>query len=413
MINNIDAALRHLAREDSGRVVALLARRFSDLDLADDAVQDALIEAADRWPTRGIPQNPAGWLHQVARRKAIDRLRRDDVQRRRVALNAPDLVLADEESSGSSLINDGGFDPGDERLRLLLLCCHPALDIDAQVALTLRLVSGLTTEEIASAFLVPTPTLAQRVSRAKRKIRTANIPMSLPASIDERLEAVRSVVYLMFNEGYLTHSPTAPAQRIDLCDEAVRLTRLIVRLASDQSESHGLLALLLLTHARRDARVDGSHLVLLDDQDRSLWRSDEIAQGNEALRSALELMQPGPFQLQAVIASHHSNASTPAHTDWSKIVALYDQLLAMAPSPVVALNRAAAIGMASGPQRGLEAVEAIDGLDDYHLFHATRGELLTRAGRTEAAITALQRASESSPNESERLLLAERLHRLR
>ncbi len=247
MTGVVDSALHHLAREDAGRVVALLAKRFGDLDLADDAVQDALIEAAELWPTRGTPANPAGWLHQVSRRKAIDRLRRDEVRRRRIAANGSDLVelSSAEGTANAPLIDDGGFDPGDERLRLLLLCCHPALELDAQVALTLRLVSGLKTEEIASAFLVPTPTLAQRISRAKRKIRTANILMSLPISLDERLAAVRSVVYLMFNEGYLTRSPTASAQRIDLCDEAVRLTRLIVRLAPDHAESHGLLALLL------------------------------------------------------------------------------------------------------------------------------------------------------------------------
>lgn len=410
--DEVDCALHHLAREDAGRVVALLTRRFGDLDLADDSVQDALIEATQVWRVKGTPSNPAAWLHQVARRKAIDRLRRDDVRRRRIAANAPDLAEPSTDVRAPSLIEDGGFDPGDERLRLLLLCCHPALELDAQVALTLRLVSGLKTEEIASAFLVPTPTLAQRISRAKRKIRSANIPMSLPTSLDDRLGAVRTVVYLMFNEGYLTRSPTAPAQSVDLCDEAVRLMRLVVRLAPEHAESHGLLALVLLTNARRDARFVDGRLVLLDDQDRSLWKYDEIVAGNASVRTAMAMMQPGPFQLQSVIASHHSNARNPAETDWSKIVELYDQLWSMTASPIVALNRAAAVAMANGPRLGLAAVDAIEGLDDYHLFHATRGELLARAGDHEAAIAALKRATEASPNESERLLLAERLARL-
>jgi len=412
MTATVDQSLHHLVREDAGRVVAVLAERFGDLDLADDAVQEALIEAAQTWPRDGTPTNPAGWLHQVAKRKAIDTLRRDDVRRRRIAANAPDILELTTAGDTPSLVDDGGLDPGDERLRLLLLCCHPALELDAQVALTLRLVSGLTTEEIASAFLVPTSTLAQRISRAKRKIRTANIAMTLPESLDERLGAVRTVVYLTFNEGYLTHSPTALAHRVDLCDEAVRLMRLVVLLAPDQAESNGLLSLLLLTHARRDARFDQDRIVLLDDQDRSTWRQGEIAEGNQCLRSALEAMEPGPFQLQAIIASHHSNAASPGATDWQRIVELYDQLMAMVRSPVVALNRAAAVAMASGPQRGLDELETIDGLDDYHLFHATKGELLARSGDTEAAIEALQRASEASPNESERLLLTERLARL-
>ena len=414
MTDSVDAALHHLARDDAGRVVAMLANRFRDLDLADDAVQDALIEATERWPERGVPANPAAWLHQVARRKAIDRLRRDDVRRRRLAAHAPEL--ADDPSDAgpisASLIDDAGFDPGDERLRLLLLCCHPALDVDAQVALTLRLVSGLTTEEIAAAFLVATPTLAQRISRAKRKIRAANIAMNLPSSLDERLGAVCSVIYLMFNEGYLTRSPSAPPQRVDLCDEAVRSAGLVAKLAPDHAESHGLLALLLLTHARRDARFADGRLVLLDDQDRSLWRPTEISAGNDALRSALAKMQPGVFQLQAVIAAHHSNAESPAETDWSRIVDLYDQLLAMTASPVVALNRGAALAMARGPREGLAAVEVISGLEDYHLFHATRGELLARAGDHRAAIAALERATATASNESERRLLNERLARL-
>ncbi len=421
-----DAALVHAARHASGRVVAALVRRFGDLDLADDATQDALIEAAQRWPADGIPDTPEAWLHVVARRKALDRLRRDASTRRRLAVAASELERLDGRSAGTGadidadvasavgdgapLVDDGGIDPGDERLRLLLLCCHPALRRDVQVALTLRLVAGLTTEEIAGAFLVPTATLAQRISRAKHKIRDAGIPMSLPADLGDRLDAVLRVLYLVFNEGYLSRS-AGPAHRVDLCAEAIRLAWITGALAPGRAEPLGLLALMLFVHARRDARFDGDRMILLDEQHRADWHLVEIREANAVLATALGLMQPGPFQVQALIASHHANARTAADTDWVAVVALYDQLHALTPSPVVALNRAAARAMVDGPESGLRALETVEGLDRYHLYHATRGELLARAGDREVAVSAFERALELAANPSERAHLADRIRR--
>ena len=409
----IRAAIEHLARHDAGRVLAAVARRFGDLDRADDAVQEAVIEAATRWPTDGIPTNPAGWLHQVARRKAIDALRRDGSERRRLRSSAPELDTSRDEagstsrdgdvatSGGHIMITDHGLAPGDARLRLVLLCCHPALDLDAQVALTLRLVGGLTTEEIAEAFLAPTPTIAQRITRAKKKIRAAAIPMHLPTGLDgadglsARLRFVHAALYLVFNEGYLSRSGTTGVQRVDLCEEAIRLTELLARLDDSDPETLGLLALMRFVHARRHGRVVGDHLVLLDDQDRTSWKLDEIRTGNDDLRHAFEQRRPGRYQLQAAIASYHSNARTADETDWPRIVALYDQLVALDPTPVVGLNRAVAVAMADGPDAGLRALDALgDGggdrgrLDDFHLAHSTRGELLARTGRHDEAIEA-------------------------
>lgn len=411
-MTTVDDALTDLARNESGRIRSLLVGRFKDLDLADDAVQEALIEASQRWPDDGIPANPAGWLHQVARRKAIDLLRRDDSRRRRLEAAAPEIILddSDEPTANPELINDDvGVEPGDEQLRLTLLCCHPALDLDTQVALTLRLVGGLTTDEIAAAFLVPTPTLAARVTRAKKKIRIANIPMGLPDNIDDRIGAVLAVLYLTFNEGYLSRSGAEAPMRVDLCDEALRLTAVLCGLVPEHAEAQGLYALMRLTHARRHARFNDGELVLLDDQDRTTWELSEIREGNAAMARAMELMQPGLFQMQALIASHHSNARTAADTDWPQIVGLYDQLMSMKPSPVVALNRAAAIAMADGPLSGLKAIESIEGLDDYHLYHATVGELHARAGNTADAVASLQRARDCTQNTAERRHLSERL----
>ncbi len=414
MTDDVDAALTHLARHSSGRILSLLATRFGDVEIADDAVQEAMIEAARRWPVDGIPDNPAGWLHQVSRRKAIDHIRRETSARRRVQAAAPDLLVSDDSpiEVQPMIAEDETVEVDDERLRLILLCCHPALNPDAQVALTLRLVGGLTTEEIAAAFLIPTPTLAQRISRAKKKIRTANIPMSMPEHLDDRLGVVATVLYLAFNEGYLSRSPTAEAMRLDLCEEALRLVELMCGLAPQNAEIHGLLALVRFTHARRNARTDGDELVLLDRQDRTVWYSEEIAAGNEALAKAMKMMQPGVFQLQALIAAQHANARTAADTDWPKIAALYDQLMAMRPSPVVALNRAAAIAMADGPLAGLKLVDEIEGLDRYHLFHATRAELLTRAGRADEAVEALTKAQQCVHNAAENRLLVGRSARL-
>lgn len=413
----VDDAVRECARTDAPRVLSMLASRFGDLDIADDAVQEALVRATSSWRVDGIPDQPAAWLHVVARRIAVDSLRRDGSRRRRLRSAAHELVATDDEAISSALVDDRGVDPGDERLRLLLLCCHPALSREAQIALTLRLVGGLTTEEIAAGFLVATPTLAQRISRAKTKIRAAAIPMSLPSDIAERLDVVLAILYLTFNEGYLSRVDAADRepQRVDLSEEAIRLAELVARLAPTSAESVGLLALMRFTHARRDARFRSDRgidrLVLLADQDRTQWHLEEIRQGNRELERAMSMMEPGPLQLQALIASHHANARTAADTDWVRIVALYDQLVALQPSPVVRLNRAAAVAMADGPLVGLDALDAIDGLDRYHLFHSTRAELLSRVGRESDALEAFRRAEDLATNRAEVAHLADRVAR--
>ena len=395
-------AIEHLAREHSGQVLAALARRFNDLDLADEAVQEAMIEAATRWTDDTIPSNPGGWLYRVAQRKALDRLRRGGAEGRRIEAAAPDL-LADDGAAidRSELIADPSDEPlVDERLRLMLLCCHPALGADAQTALTLRLVGGLTTEQIAAAYLVPTPTLAARLTRAKKKIRTARIPLHVPDRLDERMQTLLGTLYLIFNEGYLSRSATV-THRVDLCEEAIRLTEVVVELAPNNAEARGLFSLMRLVHARRDARFHRERLVPLDEQDRSAWRLDEIQAANHVLADAMAMMQPGPYQLQALIASHHSNARTAADTDWAFIVALYDQLLAMQGSSIVALNRAVAIAMADGPIAGLKELDLIDGLEEYHLFHVARAELLARNGDSASAQTSFERARALASNPSE------------
>ncbi len=305
--------------------------------------------------------------------------------------------------------SDNDQEPEDERLRLILLCCHPALALDTQVALTLRLVAGLTTEEIAAAYLIPVPTLAARITRAKKKIRRSAIPLSIPDQLATRLDAVLRVIYLVFNEGYLSRSARTEVHRVDLCDEAIRLTDIVAYVAEDHAETLGLAALLRFTHARRDARFSDDELVLLDRQDRSRWRLDEIQAANRLLHRAMKLMQPGATQTEAVIASYHANARTAGDTDWARITALYDQLLAMRPSPVVALNRAISIAMSDGPPAGLAALAEIDGLDDYHLFHAARGELEFRNGQTQQAHGSFARAHELAQNPAERTYLAARL----
>jgi RNA polymerase sigma-70 factor (ECF subfamily) len=400
-------ALTRLAREESGRVLALLARRFG-VDLADEAVQDALAEAARVWPLDGAPSNPPAWLMTVAKRKAIDRLRREASARRRTLAAAGDLArVADDDGREDRMIDDDAADHpahamGDEHLRLVLLCCHPALDRDAQVALTLRLVGGLTTTEIAAAFLVPEATLAQRIVRAKRKIRDAGIPLSIPSDLDGRIDALLAVLYLVFNEGYLSRSDRGDVVRVDLCDEAIRLTALVAELLPDRAEVDGLLALELFHRSRAATRTDAlGDLVLLDRQDRTQWDLTLIRDGNAVLQRALRRMQPGPYQLQAVIAAHHANARTAADTDWPAIAALYRQLDAMTGSPVVRLNHAIAVAMADGPHAGLALLDHVDGLDTYHLFHATRGELLVRAGDHAAARAAFEHALNLTDNPAE------------
>ncbi len=404
-------ALTKVAREESGRVLALLARRFNDLDLADEAVQDALLEAAGAWPTQGVPTNPAAWLYTVARRKAIDQLRRRASALRRTKAAAKDLVAMSDATStyesegGQHLMDDTptNVKANDDHLRLIFLCCHPALDRDTQIALTLRLVGGLTTPEIAAAFLIPEATLAQRIVRAKRKIRDANIALGMPEDVTTRLAAVLGVLYLIFNESYLSRSATDGVLRVDLATEAIRLTQMLAELAPDEPEVLGLLALELFHLARFATRADNrGDLVLLEDQDRSLWNMSFINQGNLVLQRMFQLKSPGPLQVQAIIAAHHANARTAADTNWPAIAAAYGQLVQMTPTPVVALNRAVAIAMADGPHAGLTILaELSDNLRTYHLFHAARAELLVRAGDPTGAIDAFNTARTLTVNQAE------------
>lgn len=406
-MTNIEAALAQLVRQDAPRVLALLAGRYSDLHLADDAVADALAEAAKQWPVQGVPDNPGAWLNRVASRRAIDRVRRLDVERRRTREAARELQADPNETTtmdDTFLIDDPSSDPNlpEDQLRLMFLCCHPALSTDAQVALTLRLIAGLTTDEIAAAYLIPTPTLAQRISRAKAKIRDAAIPLHMPQQLEHRLDAVLSVLYLVFNEGYLGRGEDPEPMRVDLCEEAMRLTRSLVDLLPEHAEIHGLLALELFHHARHDTRLDANaDLVLLPDQDRTQWHQPEIEEGNAALRHAMALKAPGRYQMQAMIAGYHTNASNADDTNWARIAALYDRLITIDPSPIVALNRAVAIGMAESPQAGLDALPKSNDLETYHLSHAAEAELHLLAGNAQAARTAFAEARRLARNPAE------------
>jgi len=386
-------------------VLALLAHRFG-LDIADDAVQDALVEALN-WGS--IPDKPAAWLYTVARNRAIDSIRRETAATRRLERAAPDLLPHDDDGEVTPEMIDDAHYSGDEHLRLLLLCCHPALNRDAQVALTLRLAGGLTTAEIAAAFLVPEQTLAQRVVRAKRKIRDAGIPLTIPADLTLRVDALLAVLYLIFNEGYLSRGSGSGA-RVDLVEEAIRLTITAHELMPGNAEVEGLLALELYARARHDTRFNGEELVLLDQQDRTRWDGELIKQANGVLHSALARMRPGPFQIQAVIARHHATARTAADTDWPAIASAYSVLLTMTGgSPVVALNRAVAVAMADGPDAGLRLLSDVTGLDEYHLYWATRAELLVRAGDVDAAAPAFTRARELATNGAEQRHLDRRI----
>jgi len=387
-------------REAYGRAVATLVRAFGDIDLAEEAVQDAFAVALERWRREGVPPSPAGWIVTTARRRAVDRLRREATRDRRQA----DAVRRLEDPATTE---DGAV--RDDQLRLIFTCCHPALGEAARVALTLRLLGGLTTAEIARAFLVPEPTMAQRLVRAKAKIRDARIPFRVPADEDlpPRLRSVLAVVYLVFNEGYAA-SAGETLTRPDLSGEAIRLGRQLAALMPDEGEVKGLLALMLLHEARRPARTspDGA-LIRLADQDRTLWDAVLVAEGHALVRDCLRRNRPGPYQVQAAIAAVHADASTPAVTDWTQIVALYDQLLAMTPTPVVALNRAVALAEIDGPGAALAIVEGLD-LDPWHLYHAVRGDLLERLGRRDEAAASFARAAAMTDSGAERAYLESR-----
>jgi RNA polymerase sigma-70 factor (ECF subfamily) len=405
---DVEGAVARAFREEWGRVVAALIRTTGDWDLAEECTQDAFTRALERWPRDGVPANPGAWLTTTARNRALDRLRR--AQTGAAKVREAVTLMPDQPPP---VIDDSGVT--DDRLRLIFTCCHPALSVEAQVALTLRTLAGLTTAEIARAFLVPESTMAQRLVRAKRKIHDAGIPYRVPPAhlLPERTSAVLAVLYLLFNEGYVASSGSELV-RTDLAAEAIRLARTLTELMPDEPEPIALLALMLLHHARRAGRVDASgDLVPLEDQDRGAWDRAMISEGQAQLDRALRRERPGPYQVQAAIASCHASATVASDTDWHEIALLYAELVHMTGSPVVALNRAVAVAMDDGPEAGLVIVDALaDRLDAYQYLHATRADMLRRLGRRDEAAVAYSRAIDLTTSATERNFLERRLAEL-
>ena len=402
-------AIERIYREEYGRIVASLVRRFGSIDIAEDAAAEALLAAAEKWPVDGVPPNPGGWLTTTAGNRAIDKIRRES---HRDAKHQAALMITDDTPHSPT----GPLE--DDRLRLIFTCCHPALAPEARVALTLRLLGGLTVAEIAQAFLVPETTMAQRITRAKKKISLAKIPYKVPEAGDlpPRLAGVLAVVYLVFNEGYLSSSPDAAPIREELTGEAIRLARILRQLLPEVPEVAGLLALMLLTESRRAARVAGGELVPLDQQDRGGWDRELIAEGHALVRECLARhasggAAPGPYQIQAAINAVHTDAPTAADTDWSQIAALYEQLRVVTPSPFVELNRAVAIAELDGPEVALALVDQLD-LSTYHAWHATRADLLRRLGRSAEARAAYDGAIAATDNSAEIAYLSRRRDQL-